>query len=142
MEKQLQTLFESCEMQISKADCRAMLLWSVTSVELDASAEYCMHLRKCFIRSVIAPTIAREVCCFAFWASCVVTLTISVCIWGCLTTFLWSKCLTKIDNKRWELSPGVKRTRRKTKQISVTTAKKLFDKYLFGWEKIEHWSPK
>lgn len=123
-------------MQFSKAHCRAMFLWSATSVELDASTENCMHLRKCFIRSVIAPIIAREVCCFALCASCVVTLTISVCIRGCLTTFLWSKCLTKIDNKRCDFSPGLKITRGKTKKISVTMEEKSYFTIICFIEKI------
>lgn len=94
-------------MHFSKADGSSVFHLSKLSLGLDASAEYCMHLRKCFIRSLIAPMIATEASCFAFCASCVATLTISICLTGCLTMFLWSKCLTKIDNKRWEFNPEV-----------------------------------
>lgn len=104
-------------MHFSKADGSSVFHLSKLWLGLDASAEYCMHLRTCFIRSLIAPMIATEASCFAFCASCVATLTISICLTGCLTMFLWSKCLTKIDNKRWEFNPEVNNNNKKTEKV-------------------------
>lgn len=101
-----QTLFDSCEIHLSSADRRSGFHLSVLP-GLETSAWFCRHFRKCFIRSDIAPVIATDACCLAPCAICVVTLTISACRRGCLTTFLWSKCLTNICNNKWELSPDV-----------------------------------
>lgn len=102
--KHTQTFSESCEMHLSKAVWRSDM--DSVLLELDASAWFWRHLRKCFTRSAREPTIATEACCFALFARFVVTLIIFICKSGCLITFLWSKCLTSIDNKRWEFCPG------------------------------------
>ena len=103
------TFFESCNIHISKTDWSSVFNLYVPSPVLDASAKFCRHLLKCLMRSDIAPMIATEAWYFTFCASCVVVLMISIWRICCLATFLWSKCLTKMDNRRWELSPGVQK---------------------------------
>lgn len=105
---QRQTFFESCNMHFSRADWRLELEAINPSFGLEASVEYCMHFRKCLIRSLMTPTIVAEAFSFAFSTKCVTTLTILICMSGCLTMFLWSKCLTKMDSNKWEFSPGIK----------------------------------
>ena len=103
------TFFESCNIHISKEDWSSAFNLYASFPLLDASDKFCRHFLKCLMRSDIAPIIATEACCFTFCASCMVVLIISIWRIGFLATFLWSKCLTKLDNRRWELSPGVKK---------------------------------
>ena len=103
------TLFESCAIHFSRPNWRSVLYLSMSPTELDNSAEFCRHFRRCLIKSVIAPMIATEGRCFALRASSVMTLTMLTCIWGCLATFLCSTCFTKIAHNRWDFSPGIKK---------------------------------
>jgi len=107
LKEQLQTLFESCAIQFSKATWRSAFISSLPSLGLDDSEEFCRHFRKCFIKSDIAPMIATVACCFALCPSRAVTLTMSTSKSGCLATLLWSKCLTRMDNSKCEFSPEV-----------------------------------
>jgi hypothetical protein len=68
-----------------------------------------MLFRKCLIRSLTALIIAIEACTFAYWASEKISSIMSSWMLGCLTTNLWSRCLTNIDSKTCVFCPATTR---------------------------------